>query len=48
MFDIEREAVILVAGDKAGRWSQWYRENVPVAEDRYEEYLTERKGGEAS
>ncbi|MEV5818667.1 type II toxin-antitoxin system RelE/ParE family toxin [Micromonospora haikouensis] len=48
VFDIEREAVILIAGDKAGRWSQWYRENIPVAEDRYEEYLTERKGGEAS
>ncbi|MFV2017695.1 type II toxin-antitoxin system RelE/ParE family toxin [Micromonospora sp. LOL_023] len=48
VFDVEREAVILVAGDKAGRWSQWYRENIPVAEARYEEFLVERKSGEGS
>lgn len=48
VFDVEREAVILVAGDKAGRWSQWYRENIPVAEGRYEEYLAERKREEGS
>ncbi|MFC4109524.1 type II toxin-antitoxin system RelE/ParE family toxin [Micromonospora zhanjiangensis] len=48
VFDVEREAVILVAGDKAGRWSQWYRENIPVAESRYEEYMTERKSEEWS
>ena len=30
IFDVEREAVILVAGDKAGQWNRWYRENVPL------------------
>jgi hypothetical protein len=48
VFDVEREAVILVAGDKAGQWNRWYRENIPVAEDRYEEYLAERKNEEGS
>lgn len=48
VFDVEREAVILVAGDKAGQWNRWYRENIPVAEDRYEEYLAERKNEEGA
>ncbi|GGM03001.1 MULTISPECIES: type II toxin-antitoxin system RelE/ParE family toxin [Micromonospora] len=48
MFDPEREAVVLVAGDKAGQWNRWYRENIPVAERRYEQYLVDRKNEEAS
>ena len=35
-FDPERQAVVLVAGDKSNRWTQWYRENVPIADDRFE------------
>jgi hypothetical protein len=31
-----------VAGDKAGRWNEWYREAIPLAEYRYEAYLKER------
>lgn len=46
VFDVEREAVILVAGDKAGQWSRWYKENIPVAERRYEDYLVARKSEE--
>ena len=38
-FDPERQAVLLVAGDKAGRWNRWYRDNIPVAEARYSEWL---------
>jgi hypothetical protein len=48
IFDAEREAVILVAGDKAGQWNRWYRESIPVAERRYEQYLVERKDEEGS
>lgn len=47
VFDVEREAVILVAGDKAGQWSRWYRENIPIAEQRFEQHLIERKKKEA-
>ncbi|MCQ1576574.1 type II toxin-antitoxin system RelE/ParE family toxin [Streptomyces parvus] len=38
VFDPGRRAILLVAGDKAGRWSDWYREAIPVAERRYDEY----------
>jgi hypothetical protein len=43
IFDPERNAVLLVAGDKAGNWTTWYREAIPSAEARYETYLKERK-----
>ena len=39
VFDPERKAVLLVAGDKSGRWRDWYRTNIPVAEARYEQWL---------
>jgi hypothetical protein len=28
-----------VAGDKAGKWDAWYRKAIPLAEERYEDYL---------
>jgi hypothetical protein len=39
IFDPQRQAVLLVAGDKSGAWSQWYRQNIPEAEARYERWL---------
>lgn len=39
MFDLRRNAVLLVAGDKAGQWAAWYRKAIPLAEERYELYL---------
>jgi hypothetical protein len=44
VFDAAREAIILVAGDKAGRWSGWYAEAIPLAEERYAVY--QRENGE--
>lgn len=41
IFDPARNAVLLVAGDKAGRWQEWYREAIPAAEAAYELYLKE-------
>ena len=41
VFDPERQAIVLVAGDKAGRWSAWYAEAIPLAEERYVAYLRE-------
>lgn len=38
IFDPDRAAIFLVAGDKAGRWSRWYDEAIPLAEARYAEY----------
>jgi hypothetical protein len=45
VFDPDREAIILVAGDKAGRWSRWYEESIPVAERRYAQYRAEEERG---
>ncbi len=43
VFDAAREAIILVAGDKAGRWSGWYAEAIPLAEQRYALYRQENR-----
>jgi hypothetical protein len=46
VFDPERQAVILVGGDKAGNWSGWYRVAVPLAEQAYEDHLKRIEGGD--
>ena len=38
-FDLRRQAILLVAGDKSGSWKTWYAHNVPVADDRFDEHL---------
>lgn len=40
-FDPRRQAVLLVGGDKAGRWRQWYQVNVRLADERYARHLDE-------
>ena len=42
-FDPWRSAILLVAGDKSGRWRSWYRWAVPRAELLYGDYLSERR-----
>ena len=46
VLDPERKAVLLVAGDKSGRWKDWYRINIPVAEARYEQWLAGERAEE--
>ena len=43
-FDPERQAILLIAGDKAGNWSRWYRRNIPLADDLFEDHLTRLEG----
>ena len=38
-FDPKRQAILLTAGDKAGRWQAWYAEHIPLAEQRYQRWL---------
>ena len=38
VFDPTRQAILLVGGNKTGN-SRWYKENIPLAEIRYERYL---------
>jgi hypothetical protein len=42
-FDPTREAIFLVAGDKAGHWNVWYRTAIPLADERYEQHLADLK-----
>jgi hypothetical protein len=41
-FDPWRSSILLVAGDKSGRWNTWYTDAIPLAEQRYKTYLAER------
>jgi hypothetical protein len=43
-FDIERNAVLLIAGDKSRSWKKRYEENIPVADSRLDEHTTRLKG----
>lgn len=47
VFDPWRSSILLVAGDKAGMWNAWYRDAIPLAEQRYAVYLKERAEEEA-
>ncbi|WP_433316395.1 hypothetical protein [Micromonospora chersina] len=42
-FDPLREAVFLVAGDKAGQWQSWHRTGIPLADARFQEHLISLK-----
>ena len=46
IFDPKRRAILLIAGDKQGQWQKWYRKNIPVADDRYDEHLRRLNEGE--
>lgn len=39
VFDPRRTAILLIGGDKTGRWQQWYDEFIPLAEKLYAKYL---------
>jgi hypothetical protein len=37
-FDLERQAILLVGGDKSDDWTGWYKVNIPIADDRFAEH----------
>lgn len=43
-FDPDRQAILLLAGDKAGNWTRWYKKNIPVADDLFDDHLRTLKG----
>jgi len=51
-FDLEREAILLIGGDKSDDWSGWYEKNIPIADDRFDEHQAKlkakRTGGQGS
>ncbi|WP_243410208.1 type II toxin-antitoxin system RelE/ParE family toxin [Ancrocorticia populi] len=44
LFDPARQAILLIAGDKSNNWQKWYRRNIPLADNLFDEHL---KGMEA-
>jgi len=42
-FDPKRKAILLIAGDKAGNWKKWYLDNIPVADNRFNNHLKKLK-----
>jgi hypothetical protein len=40
-FDPTRQAILLVGGDKSNNWKGWYDTNIPLADNRYDEHLTQ-------
>jgi hypothetical protein len=38
-FDPRAQAVLLLGGSKEDRWTEWYEESIPMADDLYEEWL---------
>jgi hypothetical protein len=38
-FDRARQAILLTAGDKEGQWQDWYKREIPLADDRFDEHL---------
>ncbi|MFF5073821.1 type II toxin-antitoxin system RelE/ParE family toxin [Micromonospora olivasterospora] len=43
-FDPQREAILLVAGDKSGNWKGWYETCILEADKKFAEHLRELKG----
>jgi hypothetical protein len=37
-FDLERRAILLVGGDKSDDWTGWYKVNIPIADERFDEH----------
>ena len=37
-FDRVRRAMLLVGGDKSDDWAGWYDDNIPIADDRFDEH----------
>lgn len=43
-FDLERSAIMLIAGDKAGDWTRWYKKNIPLADDLFDDHNHRLRG----
>ncbi|WP_315584167.1 type II toxin-antitoxin system RelE/ParE family toxin [Actinomyces viscosus] len=43
-FDPQRQAILLIAGDKSGSWDRWYKQNIPIADDLFDKHLHALRG----
>ena len=44
IFDPQRQAVLLMGGDKKGQWKRWYKRAIPQADAIYDDYLCQMEG----
>lgn len=42
IFDPDKKAIMLVAGDKQRRWNKWYAKASPLADAVYDEWIAQR------
>jgi len=42
-FDPARQAILLVGGDKTNNWQKWYKQNIPIADQRFDQHLQHLK-----
>lgn len=47
-FDPKRKAVMLIGGDKQGKWDKWYKTAIREAESRYVDWLEKQYGKDES
>ncbi len=47
-FDRKRRAILLLGGDKSDDWDGWYKENIPVADGRFEEHQAKFDGQQST
>lgn len=40
-FDPRRTAILLIGGDRSGHWKEWYEVVIPVADQLFDDHLTE-------
>lgn len=43
-FDLRRTAILLIGGDKTGRWQEFYGRMIPHADNLFDEHLAELLG----
>ena len=43
-FDPRRTAILLIGGNKEGRWQEWYQTFIPIADRLYDEHLEQIHG----
>jgi hypothetical protein len=46
IFDPTSKAILLVGGDKTGKWNKWYRQAIDEADHLYDQYLQELRDEE--
>lgn len=46
-FDLDRQAILLVGGDKSVDWKGWYEANIPIADDRFDKHQAKLAGKRA-